>query len=104
MLSVNEVINVFSVSGASIDHAMTSQTGFTMRTFETLAAGLNLYTTNKEIVNEPFYDPKRIVVIDNDNLNNVEFRSERNRELNKSWQDSFRQYRIDNWVKEVLKT
>jgi len=53
---------------------------------------------------KPFYDPKRIVIIDNDNLNNVEFRSERNRELNKSWQDSFRQYRIDNWVNEVLKT
>lgn len=100
-LSINEVINVSKKSIAVIDHPMSIQTGLTIRTFETLAAGNHLFTTNTAIVNEPFYSPKRITVIDS-NLNGVNKSTLEIKESDQSWQDSFTQYRIDNWVKKVI--
>jgi hypothetical protein len=45
-----------------------------MRTFETLGAGKKLITTNKNILNEPFYNPEYISVINPKNLKiNVDF-------------------------------
>jgi hypothetical protein len=98
-LSMNEVINKFSESEAMIDHPITIQTGLTMRTFETLSSGLNLFTTNLEIINEPFFNPDKIKIIDKD-LNNFTF--ENSNSINKEWQGSFSQYRIDNWVRHIM--
>ena len=38
-----------------------------MRTFEVLASGKKLITTNASITDEPFFDPQRIRVIDRKN-------------------------------------
>jgi len=100
-ISMNEVINKYSVSDAMIDHPMTIQTGLTIRTFETLGSGLDLYTTNVEIKNEPFYDSQRITIFDKE-LNNFFLKNKRRKNINKEWQDSFSKYRIDNWVKNVI--
>lgn len=99
-LPMNEVINVTSVSEAMIDHPMTIQTGLTIRTFEALGSGLHLYTTNMKIKEEPFYNSERITIIDN-NLSNFEFISMNQRNPDKEWQELFRKYRIDNWIKHI---
>jgi hypothetical protein len=100
-LSLNEVINKFSASEAMIDHPITIQTGLTMRTFETLSSGLNLYTTNVEIMKEPFFNSDNIKIIDKD-LNNFTFENSNSITINKGWQASFSHYRIDNWVKYII--
>ena len=52
---------------AVLDIEHPNQTGLTMRTFEVLASGKRLITTNKSILHHDFYDPKRICVIDRNN-------------------------------------
>lgn len=100
-LPLNEVVNKFSISESMIDHPMTIQKGLTIRTFETLASGLHLYTTNKEIRLEPFYNSDRITIIDED-MKDFNFSSSNKIKFDKEWHDSFTQYRIDNWVRRLI--
>jgi hypothetical protein len=53
-----------SVCNCVLDIEHPKQTGLTMRTFEVLASGKKLITTNSAIRNEPFFDPSLICVID----------------------------------------
>ena len=53
---------------AVVDVPSSYQNGLTMRTFETLAAQKKLITTNKNILNEPFYHPDNILVISNNDF------------------------------------
>jgi hypothetical protein len=101
MLSLNAVVNIFSRSISVIDHPMTIQNGLTIRTFESLASGLKLITTNKNITNEPFYEEGRIQVISEISDINLDWlRHETDND--DSWFDSFEEYRIDNWVRRIL--
>jgi hypothetical protein len=63
-LTYSKVIEIFSRSKAILDVHSSSQTGLTMRTFETLGIGRKLVTTNKDIKNYDFYNPNNIMVID----------------------------------------
>jgi hypothetical protein len=49
---------------AVLDIEHPQQNGLTMRTFEVIASGKKLITTNKLIKNHDFYDPSRICLID----------------------------------------
>lgn len=100
-LPMNEVVNKFSVSESMIDHPMTIQTGLTIRTFETLAAGLHLYTTNDAIRQEPFYNSDRITITDKD-IKDINFNGLYKIKPDKEWQESFSVYRIDNWVRHIV--
>lgn len=59
----DEVAQLFRNSKAVFDLQRTGQTGLTMRTFEVLAAGAILITTNVSIERESFFDPERIVLL-----------------------------------------
>jgi len=48
---------------AVLDIEHPKQTGLTMRTFEVIASGKKLITTNKSVLQQDFYDPARILVI-----------------------------------------
>ncbi len=67
-LSHDEILNFFSITNTVIDFPSSFQTGLTIRTFETLGAGKKLITTNKSIINEPFYNPEYINILDLNNL------------------------------------
>ena len=45
---------------AVLDIEHPKQVGLTMRTFEVLASGRKLITTNRSIINHEFYDPLRM--------------------------------------------
>lgn len=49
---------------AIVDIERAIQTGLTMRTFEVLAAGKKLITTNRSITRSELFDPSNVVVID----------------------------------------
>ena len=73
-LSHKEILNLFATTNTIIDFPSSFQTGLTIRTFETLGSGNKLITTNKNIANEPFYNPEFINIIDINNFNlNVDF-------------------------------
>lgn len=52
---------------AVLDIEHPRQTGLTMRTFEVIASGKKLVTTNRTVVEQDFYDPARILVIERNN-------------------------------------
>lgn len=67
-LTHKEILDLFATTNTIIDFPSTFQTGMTIRTFETLGAGKKLITTNKNILNEPFYNPEFINIIDMNNI------------------------------------
>lgn len=62
-LSAEGLIDLYGASRAVLDLPGNEQTGFTMRTFESLGAGRKLVTTQRELVNEPFFDPHEVFVL-----------------------------------------
>lgn len=63
-LSKEEIGRVFRQSRAILDIEHPRQRGLTMRTFETLGAGKKLVTTNRHVVEEDFYHPDNVLVVD----------------------------------------
>ena len=65
-LTRSEVADIFRNSVAVLDMPRSGQSGLTIRTFEVLASGSVLITTNPAIVREPFFDPDRVIVVPGD--------------------------------------
>jgi hypothetical protein len=63
-MSSQVVSQHFQDSAAIIDIEHPNQFGLTMRTFEVLASGKKLITTNKNIAQHDFYQPDRVCIID----------------------------------------
>jgi hypothetical protein len=97
-LSHAEIIDLFKRSKVIIDHPMEIQSGLTMRTFETLGAGLKLITTNKNIINEPFYDKDTISITTNQANFDISFLTVYNSKFN----EKIDNYHIDKWTQHIL--
>jgi hypothetical protein len=65
-MSRADVAKVFRDSRAVVDVQRDGQAGLTMRTFEVLASGSRLVTSNHHVMQEPFYDPRWVYVLDRD--------------------------------------
>ena len=63
-LSRAEVAAKFLQAQGVFDLQRTGQSGLTMRTFEVLASGAVLVTTNASVRQEPLFDPAWVVVLD----------------------------------------
>ncbi|MBC2769853.1 hypothetical protein [Pusillimonas minor] len=63
-LSHDENARLYARTRAVIDIERVIQKGLTMRTFEVLASGKKLITTNKSILTSGLYDPSNVCVID----------------------------------------
>jgi hypothetical protein len=99
-LSINEILNLFTITNAIIDFHSSFQTGLTIRTFETLGAGKKLITTNRNIINEPFYNPEYINILDINNLKlDVDFI--RNTPVS-SMEEKINNYSIKNYINQLL--
>lgn len=67
-LSHQQIIDYYQKSRSVLDINKPFQYGLTIRTFEVLASGRKLITTNTDIKNYPFYNAKNIWVLDRDNI------------------------------------
>lgn len=63
-LDTNGYMNLLRQSRSVLDIEHEEQSGMTIRTIETLAMGVKLVTTNKNIQKEKFYTPDNIMIID----------------------------------------
>ncbi|UMQ41339.1 hypothetical protein MKS83_18355 [Chryseobacterium sp. Y16C] len=63
-LSHHEIIDYYRQAKSVLDINKPFQDGLTIRTFEVLASGRKLITTNSDIKNYPFYNPNNIFIID----------------------------------------
>ena len=101
-LSQHEVATIFKTSKSVLDIQRFGQTGLTARTFEVLAVGAVLITTNSYIKQADFYDENDVIVIDNiDNLKNFdEIKKKLDNHVGNS--QKMNKYYVDNWVKEFF--
>lgn len=97
-MPLNEVLEVVKNSISMIDYPMDIQSGLTIRTFETIAAGLLLVTTNSNIQREPFYNPDKIKIIKSDLS---DFDPDCINEYEPQWDQSFEQYSVNNWIRKI---
>ncbi|MDB5005914.1 MAG: hypothetical protein JWP45_307 [Mucilaginibacter sp.] len=101
-----QVADIFKSSKSVLDIQRPGQTGLTMRTFEVIAAGALLITTNGYIKDASFYDPSCIVVLDESNWEDKadEIREKTNA-LKISKKLLFKgsdEFYINNWIKEFF--
>jgi hypothetical protein len=66
-LAKTEIQSLIARSRAVVDIERTIQTGFTMRSVETLGAGKKLVTTNSTVREADFYNPDNVAVVDRKN-------------------------------------
>lgn len=67
-LNHQQIIDFYRKTKSVIDINKPFQNGLTIRTFEVLASGRKLITTNSDIINYPFYSPDNVLVIDRENI------------------------------------
>ena len=67
-LDHQQIIDFYRNTKSVVDINKPFQNGLTIRTFEVLASGKKLVTTNTDIVNYPFYSPDNVLVIDRRNI------------------------------------
>lgn len=95
-LSHNEIRNIYENSFAVLDVNKPFQNGLTMRTFEALASGKKLITTNSDIRNYPFYSEDNIHIIDRENITlNLEFFEKPFQKLDAALLDKMN---LDSWI------
>lgn len=100
-LSISEINEMIQDSEILLDIHRNEQQGLSFRVFESLGFQKKLITTNKDIVNYAFYDPKNIFVIEDiDQIDIPEsFFKTPYVQLPKELID---QYLIENWVNELI--
>ncbi|QGU87016.1 hypothetical protein [Erwinia sorbitola] len=99
-LTSQEINSVYADTKAILDIEHDKQKGLTMRTFETLGAGLKLITTNKNIIDYDIYTPENVLVIDKDNVHiDPEFL---NTPFKDYPEDIIGKYSLSSWVSTIL--
>lgn len=63
-LSHHQIIDYYKRTKSVLDINKPFQEGLTIRTFEVLASGRKLVTTNSDIKNYPFYNPNNVLILD----------------------------------------
>lgn len=99
-LAADEVARRFADAAAILDIQHPDQAGLTMRTFEVIASGKKLITTNPHIAVEPFYDSARICIVDRTSPHiPPDFLS---LPVSPVTEDFRKRYGIHGWVRDVL--
>ncbi|ASG68519.1 hypothetical protein CDV26_09065 [Francisella halioticida] len=99
-VNANSMISKYAAAKAVLDIELNIQSGLTIRTFETIGAGLKLITTNQNIKKESFYNANTVWVINRDALSDsdkLKFFFETEEKI-----DYYEQYYISNWLREAM--
>jgi hypothetical protein len=97
-LSRSDVADVFRNSLAVVDMQHENQSGLTMRTFEVLASGAYLITTNQFIRETPLIDTGRVIVVD-DSVDSATLLAElRARPIPVGAPDGFEEFSLRSWI------
>lgn len=95
-LSHADISSIYSKTRSVLDINKPFQDGLTMRTFEALASGKKLITTNSDIRNYPFYDPENIMIL---NRCNVQMDAEFFRtEFKDIAPETLKMMTLDSWI------
>lgn len=104
-LGRQQVAEIFRDSVAVLDMPRRGQSGLTIRTFEVLASGSVLVTTNAAIRLEPFFDPARVIVVPSemDLLGSDDVAAQLDSITPPAGPpESFDRYSLESWVRTIL--
>jgi hypothetical protein len=104
-LDKQDVADIFRSSRAVLDLQRDGQTGLTMRTFEVLASGAILVTGNSAIRDSEFFDPSRMLVIDDYTSASASpglLNALRQLEPVSGPPAGFERFSVDSWVEELV--
>lgn len=96
-LSLSDVEDIQNKSRCLIDISYGNRCGYTLNVVSAIAKGKKLITTNRNIVNEEFYNPNNICVVD---IDNPDFSIDFFRKPSTPTDISY--LRIDNWLLEIF--
>lgn len=99
-LSLDETYDVYSKSKIIVDYTHPNQTGFTMRTIESLGSMCKLVTNNKMILQADFYNPSNIFVYEGTQIEIPD--SFINKAYENLTDDLYYYYSIDGWMDTIL--
>ena len=99
-IPIDDMFQEFLKSKVILEIQRPENNGYTFRTFDCIGMKKKLITNNKEIINEDFYNPNNILVIDEDNIDiPKEFIDSPYEELPK---EIYEKYSLENWIKQLL--
>lgn len=99
-ITVDNMLKEMSKSTCILEINQKKNKGYTFRTFDCIGMKKKLITNNKDIINEDFYNPNNILVLDENNINiPKEFIDSPYESLPK---EIYEKYSLKNWVKQLL--
>lgn len=99
-LPFNKTVEIYNRTKCLVDYKYPTQTGFTMRTIESIGYRTKIITNNKEIVNQDFYDPHNVYIYDIDNFEIPDkFLEGTYFELDK---EIYYKYSINGWIDDII--
>lgn len=99
-LPKEKVAEIVDTSRAVLDIEHHHQKGMTMRTFEVLASGVKLITTNKAIKDTNLYNKNNVLIVDRENP--VIDKDFIKMPFNQYDEAVLKEYAISSWVKKML--
>lgn len=99
-LTNREIVDMYAESKVILDINHPKQVGLTLRTFEALGAERKLITTNKDIINYPFYNAVNVCVIDRNNIDIP--KSFFNEEYQKIDKNIYHNHSLDGWIDDMF--
>jgi hypothetical protein len=101
-LRLKEISEIYRNANCVVDQNNPLQKGMTMRTFEALASGCKLITTNASIVNESIFDKRYISIIDRKNpVIDVEFIKQEH-PMDFDYINTLSEYNMSRWISNVF--
>lgn len=98
IIPYSKVVELESNAKAIIDIPLEKQNGNTLRSLETIYRGKILYTTNKSILEDSFYNPQTIFIIGKDTTPNFSLINSMNGERNAN----ISQLLLPNWLTSIF--
>lgn len=98
-LSKNKTMQIVKHSKCVLDSPQDNQDGATIRVIESLAAKVKLITTNKDLVNYDFYNPKNIYIYDGEFDFENEFFKAPYEDVNK---EIYEKYSLRGFLKQIF--
>ena len=97
-LKRSEVYKIFEDSNVVLDLPLEKQNGLTIRTFESLALGCKLITTNINIIDYDFYDEDKILILKKDS----KFTKDYFKSISKKPFDEKNEYTVEKFVRKLI--
>lgn len=100
VIPFTQMLEEQSKSKAVLELCHSLNKGYTFRTFDCIGMRKKLITNNKDIINEDFYNPNNILIIDEKNINIPrEFIDSPYEDLP---EEIYEKYSLGNWIKQLL--